>query len=427
MHYERCPATRPVALVRAWAQLYKARGWERFGAFDARGTIGYAYCFPKAKNVSRNRVIVSCVRHPMRRALHRAGRILVRLLCKCAFANYNLYSVAEFMKRLEAYSKRIASSDMLLAVCTDVKEMYTGMRHTETLAAVAFMLERCRAALRSPYVSVSKYASGPVFVGRSHARDFVAFHLDDLLPLVRFELKNLYFTLGSEAVLHQVIGAAMGGFTSPACAQCVAAVAEYTCMCSFLRSGCLFAARFMDDTLTIFNLSVFVHTCSSLRAALHSCFHMYDFAGLEVELEAAGLTASMLSSTVSLHPRLACTFWNKNQAFPTSGVQRVRRLLPCLAQSPAAQRAVFSGLLHRVATATTPACIPSLLPRLLELRCEASSLGYSPVQFDRAVRNYAYSRLYSVTFAAWRLLLRTYMGTATPSAGPAGAAYPLGL
>lgn len=34
-----------------------------------------------------------------------------------------------------------------------------------------------------------------IHAGRSRARGFVTFHLDDLLPFVRFELTNLYFTL----------------------------------------------------------------------------------------------------------------------------------------------------------------------------------------------------------------------------------------
>lgn len=113
-----------------------------------QGTIGYAYCFPKAKKIARDRVIVSCVRHPLRSILHRVGCIIIRLLCKCAFSHFNLLSVAEFTQNWEQYSRTVSASDTLLGVYTDVKEMYTGMRHGPALDAVAFVIERCKAVLR---------------------------------------------------------------------------------------------------------------------------------------------------------------------------------------------------------------------------------------------------------------------------------------
>lgn len=106
----------------------------------------------------------------------------------------------------------------------------------------------------------------------------------------------------------------MGGFTSPGCAQCVASVAEYTCMRTFLTSSCLFGARFMDDTLSIINLTRVQQSSTHLLTLLQNAFCMYSCAGLEVELEAAGTTATMLMSRVSVARGVQCSSGTKTHA-----------------------------------------------------------------------------------------------------------------
>lgn len=406
-HYAVCPALTPASLLAGWKSLHNDCRWARFGPLAPRSAPGYGYCFPKAKDVARSRVIVSCVAHPLRRILHLVGRVLIQLLCRCAFPHYNLYSVAQFAQRLEFFASTLSPSAQLLAVCTDVKEMYTGMDHAATVSAVAFVLDSCKQHMRSPYVSIATTPHGDFHVGRSRARkQYVTFHMDDLLQFVRFELSNLYFQLGKDVVLHQKVGAAMGGFTSPGCAQCVAAVAEYVCMRRFLASARIFAGRFMDDTLTLINL----HRCSAsdLRSILTGCFFMYGPAGLQVELEAAGLTATMLSSRVSVACGVQCVFWNKNARFAATGEQCVRRILPCIAQTPAAQRAIASGTVHRMAAATISSSVPLLLEPLLQLRFEFAALGYAPRAFDLATRAFVYARRLEPQSSVWRSLLTKF-------------------
>ena len=285
-HYEVCTAT-PATIEARWREMFDAAGWRRYGHFDARGSVGYAYCFAKAKNLAKSRVIVSCAKHPLRSILHLVGRVLIQLLLRSAFPSFNLYSLQEFTARLEEYSQTVDPSDSLFGLYTDVEEMYTGMKHGAILDAVAFVLELCKAALRSPYVSVAKQHRGAFHVGQSRAKGVATFHLDDLLPFVRFELENLCFTLGPEVLLRQVIGAPMGGFTSPGCAQCVAAVAEYRCMRLVLASSRLFAARYMDDTFCVLNITATQRCSATLSEMLHPLLHMFADSGLEVEVEPA--------------------------------------------------------------------------------------------------------------------------------------------
>ncbi|KAI8462226.1 MAG: hypothetical protein J3K34DRAFT_449919 [Monoraphidium minutum] len=284
--------------------------------------------------------------------------------------------------------------------------MYTGMQHAATLDAVAFVISHCKAHMRSEYVSISPTLHGDFHVGRSRARGWVTFHLDDLLSFVRFELTNLYFTLGTSFVLHQKVGAAMGGFTSAGCAQCVASVAEYTCMRRFLASSRIFGARFMDDTLTLINLA----RCSPAEVCcvLRNSFFMYTPAGLDVALEAAGVTATMLSSRITVARGVQCVFWNKNACFPITGVQRVRRLLPCISLPFASQCAVASGTVYRAAAATIPASVPALIEPILQLRVEFAALGYSPRALDLAVKGLVYAHRFEPHFRAWHRLICAY-------------------
>ena len=115
---------------------WPAHTWHRFGWFDRHGTIGYACCFPKAKDVACSRVIGSCVKHSLRNILHLVGCALVYLLQRCAFLHYNLHPLSKFAARLATYAANAPASDVLLAVCTDEKEMYTGMRHAESLDVI---------------------------------------------------------------------------------------------------------------------------------------------------------------------------------------------------------------------------------------------------------------------------------------------------
>lgn len=78
-------------------------------------------------------------------------------------------------------------------------------------------------------------------------------------PLVDFQIPNLRFPLGPDVLRRQVVGAAMGGFISPACTQYIASMQEYCCVRTFIESGLLCAARYdtyMDDTFMIAHLSV---------------------------------------------------------------------------------------------------------------------------------------------------------------------------
>ena len=262
---------------------------------------------------------------------------------------------------------------------SDVKEMYTGMLHEQCRDAVAFLIGK--ESLKSPYISIARAKHGPMFVGKSKCQGFITFHLDDLLQFVEFELSitgNLYFSLGSEIVMLQLIGAAMGGFSSPGCAQAVASYAEYTCLQSFAASGYLCASRFMDDTLSLINLSALARDNASVKELVWRLFHSYDFAGLEVELEKYGAEVNALQSTVCVRggTEIEAWFWNKNADIAISGVQKVCRFLPCnpSCMSLQQQMAVVMGLLFRVSASTllSSLCLAHQIYSVLSSSCTVS-------------------------------------------------------
>lgn len=92
--------------------------------------------------------------------------------------------------------------------------------------------------------------------------------------------------------------------------------------------------------------------------------------------------------------------WNKNADSPSTQQQKVRRLLPAVAQ----QRAVVTGLLHRIAATTLQSCVHLhlLLPALLQLR--VVSLGYAASVFDSCLRHFVYARKHAARFTAWHSL-----------------------
>ena len=124
----------------------------------------------------------------------------------------------------------------------------------------------------------------------------------------------------------------------------------------------------MDDTFVTLNLSQLNLLRVSLAVVWHTLSHMYDAAGLEVELECFGITGNVLQSLLKVGHGVQCCFWNKNESFVATGQQKVRRLLPALTQSKQRQRAVLIGFFHRMEAATFTQCIPALLPILLQLR-----------------------------------------------------------
>lgn len=111
------------------------------------------------------------------------------------------------------------------------------------------------------------------------------------------------FRIDAASTLEQVVahraGAAMCGFTSPCCAQCVAALAEYHCMAMLIASQCMFATRYMDDAFVTLNVSQLRSLRESLAAVCrHALFHMYDAVGFEVGLESLWLLWSCWQSTL---------------------------------------------------------------------------------------------------------------------------------
>lgn len=90
-------------------------------------------------------------------------------------------------------------------------------------------------------------------------------------------------------------------------------------------------------------------------------------------------------------------------------MQRVRRILPGISLTPAARRATASGLVHRVAAATTPASVPLLLEPLRQLHFELCTLGYPPRILDLALKSFVYDRRLEPHFPVWLSLLSAYL------------------
>jgi hypothetical protein len=62
-------------------------------------------------------------------------------------------------------------------------------------------------------------------------------------------------------------------------------------------------------------------------------------------------------------------------------------------QNKQRQRALLSGLFHRMEAATFRKCVSALLPTLVQLEAEVVAFGYSSDMFAQCLKAFAYSRL----------------------------------
>jgi hypothetical protein len=92
-----------------------------------------------------------------------------------AFQHFNMPMVHQLTSRLAVPTQWSAAGDQVLLMVADIKERYTGMSHSQCVAAVQFVIDRCLERLQSPYISVSKCRHGPVCAGKSKATGMVVF------------------------------------------------------------------------------------------------------------------------------------------------------------------------------------------------------------------------------------------------------------
>ena len=120
----------------------------------------------------------------------------------------------------------------------DIKNMYTELKHSIILDALHWAIDTFKATTRSrhPTLSVPKYGSKGVYVGRTNMTDEVYITFKEIIEIVKFDLENAIFTLGENITLQQLIGIPMGSPLSAALAPLVCIYFEHKLFTSLSRT-----------------------------------------------------------------------------------------------------------------------------------------------------------------------------------------------
>ena len=125
---------------------YDRLNLKRFGPFR-KGTLPYMYLIPKEKDPpKKSRLISSYSAHPLRTVYKRTSAILTWCFSEISdYKHFTLYKLSDIKKRTKAacrWFRRLGPSTDLLTIQTDVKQMYTNLKHNEILSAINWLLDK---------------------------------------------------------------------------------------------------------------------------------------------------------------------------------------------------------------------------------------------------------------------------------------------
>jgi hypothetical protein len=389
---------------------YSSHSWKKLGKLHL-GALGYAYVLPKNKDpCNKERPIVPSTSHPLKRIFNIAARVLIFLLSTVKIPHFNILAtkdLKDFAKQSQAWCH---SAKDLIGVTFDVKNMFTELQHGDTLEALTWFLNI--ATTQFKYSSVIATRSGRKDVSFSRnmdTRTFVTVPLHKLFDIAKFELENTFFKVGSDVILHQKIGIAMGGFQSPALAMIVASHAEFKWLSSLgIDQKRIKGARYVDDALVLFRGSNYHHLLDSLFL---DCYPK----SLELECTGLGTTLKILECDISLTNGFSTCHSNPNtETMILEHQQKFLKFIPWSSHHPRkALSNTILGLLHRVWFNTSYLHSSKLLPHLISYHLELLKIGYPASCFKNAAKRFLrHERIrMDPQFSSWQLLLRIVSST----------------
>ena len=252
--YRLCPALTETVLMNSWK--------ERFSPFSHLGklrvgAVPYAYVFPKNKDTTRYRPIVSYAKAPHRLILRTVARALFFIMQDLPVPHFTLWSAYKakdgLFNVLNALHRDCVQRDMmnvqLRMLSLDIKDMYTALPHSAIRSAVAWCCDLYHQLRRRDRVNIAIRGKADGHRGRAYdmaqRREVL---LQDVVMITDLNLQEAFFTAGDQFLLQRV-GIPMGCPLSPALAICVCIHAE----CRVLSSTCVArpfgGIRYFDDLL----------------------------------------------------------------------------------------------------------------------------------------------------------------------------------
>jgi len=261
----------------------------------------------------------------------------------------------------------------IFSVSYDVKNMYTELPHKKILDALYWLLDESKKTRYGRHQSLYITKSGRNGVSyHRHARS-VAITFEQLILFAKFDLENVYFTLG-KTILKQIIGIPMGSPLSPSLAIIICAHAEHIFSLSILDFKYFFATRYMDDLH-----SAIIILGNKMNKALQAYKTIYDMEHIypdTLTLEKTGTgSTDFLESTITYTKQdISVRYYSKNRDslhLNNAKLLKFYRFQPYHSYRPSSQIrgtlvGTFLRLIYHSDSATS--AFPSAIELIKELR-----------------------------------------------------------
>ena len=262
-HFERTPLDLD-AYAALMQSIHSANDWHFISPFPAHGKcqIPYAYAFQKAKDIAKNRIIVSYFHHPLKKIYNYGSRALTFILKHANLDAFTLWNVKDMTSTLRQFMSEMGGRHgphtRYLTYCADVKEMYTGLPHDVLLRSIAFAIDRCATTHRQGRrrrVRLERRAHGSILFGRGPPLQdqFVTLTFDQIKAICRADVTTCFFeTLG--VVLRQFVGVPPWAYAICICMyyehQFHSSVFDWCRLANVPDAGTIYRfMRYVDDVL----------------------------------------------------------------------------------------------------------------------------------------------------------------------------------
>ena len=332
------------------------------------GSLPYAYTDPKNSDLSRSRGIVSYFKHPARMLFKRVSSVLTFLLANLPsdIRHFTMFQLDQLPADLQTMQAQLTrdSNTRFLAFQTDVCEMFTNLRHKDIVERVRWLFDvvSTTAPGRRQYrdvLAVQRFGKKrDVRWGRAYNESWLTLSFADILRVVQFDLRSVFFTAG-DCTLRQTHGAPIGGFISAFYGNLICASREHS-YCASLQAAQWFLAakRCQDDVFAV--VAYQQNEPTSLEFALHvrddfMCNRVYT-GGLTVKsVPIEDQRAKFVGSSVFVGDRsLHAAAFNRNWADILQLKQTFPRFHSWTSYADvAAKRGAFLGSLCRIEKQST--------------------------------------------------------------------------
>jgi hypothetical protein len=361
-----------------------------------QGSMGIAYHLYKAKDVAKQRPIVPCFQHPLRRAYQAAGRALLLFIKRSErLRSFTILSTQGLHRRLSD-----VQGDVKVAGY-DVKNMYTELLHSTSLGALQQFLDFVEHSLHITHVFVRKHGRKCQLSlhGNCGSQRYFKLTLRQIFDLAKLEMTSMAFTCAGQLLL-QTVGLAMGGYCSPGMAIIVCMMHERAWAISRrVRSTQLLAVRYVDD------VTVVISDTPASRVLLADLVQNALPPECELECEQPlAASARMLECSIAVvDGRLLITHHNKNGAsLQQEGQQRFRKFVDFTSAHPTSvKEGVILGTFYRILSNTSEGATLAFAQQLALSLAELLLLQYPVSRLRRVVQRFWPRSLSAVQQTAW--------------------------